>query len=89
VEWTVSKVFRKCPYAYYVHYFAHLLQLALVGASKEVTEVHSFFKHLVIVVNIVISSSKRSDDLNSNQVAKMEHLIEIDELETGSGANQI
>ena len=31
-----------CPYAYYVHYFAHQLQLALVAASKEVIPIHKF-----------------------------------------------
>ena len=78
-----------CPYAYYVHCFAHQLQLALVAASKEVTDVHNFFEHLALVVNTVVSSSKRNDDLNANQVAEIEHLIELNELETGSGANQI
>jgi len=29
-----------CPYAYYIHYFAHRLQLALAAASKEVIPVH-------------------------------------------------
>jgi hypothetical protein len=90
-EWNglQANFLEECPYAYYVHCFAHQLQLAIVGASKEVNEVHNFFEHLAIVVNTVISSSKRSDYLNSNQVAEMEHLIELDELETGSGANQI
>ena len=36
-----------------------------------------------------MSSTKRNDDLHDNQVAEMEHLIELNELETGSGANQI
>jgi hypothetical protein len=84
-----AKNLEECHYAYYVHCFARQLQLALVVASKEVTEVHNFFEHLAIVVNTVISSSKRSDDLNYNQVAEMEHLIELDDLETGSGSNQI
>jgi hypothetical protein len=90
-EWNglQAKFLEECTYTYYVYCFAHQLQLALVGASKEVTEVHNFFEHLVIVVNTVISSSKRSDDLNSNQVAEMEHLIEFDDIEIGSGANQI
>lgn len=90
-EWNglQAKFLEECPYAYYVHCFAHQLQLALVGASKEVTEVHNFFGDLATVVNTVIASSKRSDDLNSNQVAEMQDLIELDELETGSGANQI
>uniref|UniRef100_A0A0A9GHJ6 Uncharacterized protein n=1 Tax=Arundo donax TaxID=35708 RepID=A0A0A9GHJ6_ARUDO len=90
-EWNglQAKFIAECPYAYYVHCFAHQLQLALVAASKEVPEVHNFFEHLALVVNTVVSSSKRNDDLHANQVAEMEHLIELGELETGSGANQI
>ena len=34
---------RECPYAYYVHCYAHRLQLALVAASKEVVPVAQFF----------------------------------------------
>ncbi|WVZ91399.1 hypothetical protein U9M48_037579 [Paspalum notatum var. saurae] len=90
-EWNSlqAKFLEDCPYAYYVHCFVHQLQLALVGASKEVPEVYNFFEHLATVVNTVLSSSKRNDDLHANQVAEMEHLIELNELETGSGANQI
>jgi hypothetical protein len=90
-EWNglQAKFMAECPYAYYVHCFAHQLQLALVAASKEVAEVQNFFDHLTFVVNSVVSSSKRNDDLHANQVAEMEHLIELGELETGSGANQI
>jgi hypothetical protein len=36
-----------------------------------------------------VSSSKRNDDLCAYQVAEMENLIDLGELETGSGANQI
>ncbi|TVT99813.1 hypothetical protein EJB05_54814, partial [Eragrostis curvula] len=40
-EWNglQAKFMAECPYAYYVHCFAHQLQLALVAASKEVPEV--------------------------------------------------
>ena len=78
------KFIEECPHAYYVHCFAHRLQLALVAASKEVTEVHNFFDDLALVVNIVLSSTKRNDDLHDHQVAEMEHLIEFNELETGA-----
>ncbi|KAL6619567.1 hypothetical protein ACP70R_034706 [Stipagrostis hirtigluma subsp. patula] len=78
-----------CPYAYYVHCFAHQLQLALVAASKEVTEVHNFFEHLAVVVNVVGSSCKRNDELRANQVVEIQKLVELNELETGSGANQV
>ncbi|XP_044348017.1 zinc finger MYM-type protein 1 [Triticum aestivum] len=90
-EWNglQAKFMEECPYAYYIHYFAHQLQLALVAASKEVADVHTFFDHLALVVNMVVSSSKRNDELQVNQVTEMEHLIELSELETRSGANQV
>ena len=45
------------PYAYYVHCFAHRLQLALVAVSREVILVHQFFSNLAFIVNVVCSSS--------------------------------
>jgi hypothetical protein len=35
---------RECPYAYYVHCYAHCLQLALVAATKDVVHVCQFFR---------------------------------------------
>jgi len=52
-----------CAYAYYVHCFAHRLQLALVVASRDVIPIHQFFSKLTFIVNIVCSSSKRHDEL--------------------------
>nr|GEV39911.1 hypothetical protein [Tanacetum cinerariifolium] len=39
-EWNRLKalILNECPFAYYVHCFAHQLQLALVAASKDVSE---------------------------------------------------
>jgi hypothetical protein len=36
-----------------------------------------------------VSSTKRNDDLRANQVAEIEHLIELNEIETKRGTNQI
>ncbi|XP_050368880.1 uncharacterized protein LOC126786972 [Argentina anserina] len=77
-----------CPYAYYVHYFAHRLQLALVAASREVIHIHQFFSHLSSIINVVASSCKRHDQLQDAQVDELAHLLSIDELESGKGANQ-
>lgn len=77
------------PHAYYVHCFAHRLQLALVGASKNVGHVHEFFIKLNFIVNDVGASCKRNAELHSAQEAEMAHLLDIGELETGSGLNQI
>ncbi|KAK1385404.1 Repressor of the inhibitor of the protein kinase-like protein [Heracleum sosnowskyi] len=52
-----------CSYAYYVHCFAHRLQLALVGATEKQDYVWEFFSMLANVVNIVSGSSKRLSKL--------------------------
>lgn len=58
---------QKCPYAYYVHYFAHRLQLALNAAAKDVSVVYLFFQMLTSIINVVDSSAKRVSELKSIQ----------------------
>ncbi|XP_057789420.1 uncharacterized protein LOC131006252 [Salvia miltiorrhiza] len=50
---------RDCPYAYYIHCFAHRLQLAIVSAAKDISVIWEFISHLDNVVNIITSSPKR------------------------------
>ena len=38
-------ILNDCPYAYYIHCFAHYLQLTLVKASKQVVPISHFFLH--------------------------------------------
>jgi hypothetical protein len=78
-----------CPYAYYIHCFAHRLQLALVVTSKEVIHVHQFFTDLSFIVNIVCASCNRFKELRISQIAEIAYLIEINEIESGIGLNQI
>ncbi|XP_056692037.1 uncharacterized protein [Spinacia oleracea] len=78
-----------CPYAYYIHCFAHMLQLALVAASRDVVTVHHFFSKVTFIVNIVTSSAKRHDQLQAAHVVELERLMELDELVTGRGLNQV
>ncbi|KAI3510901.1 hypothetical protein L1887_18039 [Cichorium endivia] len=79
----------ECPYAYYIHCFAHRLQLALMAASQGVVALRKFFTQLSSVVNVVCASSKRTDQLRDAQAENIAYLISIDELETGKGLNQI
>ncbi|KAL5774680.1 hypothetical protein ACOSP7_012237 [Xanthoceras sorbifolium] len=79
----------ECPYAYYIHCMTHRLQLALVGSSREVIPVYQFFSKLTSAVNIIGASCKRNSELQSAQKDAIEHMITIDELETGKGANQL
>ncbi|XP_074265702.1 uncharacterized protein LOC141588147 [Silene latifolia] len=78
-----------CPYAYYVHCFAHRLQLALVAASREVSPVHQFFSNLNFIINIICGSTKQHDELQASKVEEIKALLSKGELETGRGANQI
>lgn len=90
-EWNGLQVLflKDCPYAYYVHYMAYKLQLALVAASSEAKHIHQLFIQLASIINIVGDSSKRHDELQYAQDAEIESLIVSNKIETGKEANQI
>ncbi|XP_057724053.1 uncharacterized protein LOC130940013 [Arachis stenosperma] len=90
-EWNgLQALFLKdSPQAYYVHCFAHKLQLALVAASREVLQIHEFFTQLNSIVTIVSASSKRHDQLQEAQSIENANLVAQNELETYKGVNQI
>ncbi|KAJ9159489.1 hypothetical protein P3X46_024996 [Hevea brasiliensis] len=48
-----------------------------------------FFSKLTLITNVVTSSSKRHDQLQVVQIAKVEKLITNDELKTSEGLNQV
>ncbi|XP_039134256.1 uncharacterized protein LOC120271648 [Dioscorea cayenensis subsp. rotundata] len=89
-EWNglQALICNECPYAYYVHCFAHCLQLALVASSHEVKLVHQFFEKLGFIINVVTSSSKCNDELRDAQAAEIVKLLAMNELESGRGLNQ-
>ncbi|XP_022841898.1 uncharacterized protein LOC111365573 [Olea europaea var. sylvestris] len=57
--------------------------------ARDVSDINSFFSHLDSVINMITSSPKRINGLKSAQRKEIEHLLEIGERESGSGANQI
>ncbi|CAM8954214.1 unnamed protein product [Rhodiola kirilowii] len=79
---------KECPYAYYVHCFAHRLQLSLNAAAKGVPDVWQFFSTLVTIVNFVDSSSKRHGMLKAYREAEILELVAVGSLGTCSGMNQ-
>ncbi|GKC84320.1 zinc finger MYM-type protein 1-like protein [Tanacetum coccineum] len=90
-EWNglQALVCKDCPYAYYVHCFAHRLQLALVAASREVIPVHQFFTRLTFTINVVCASSKRHDELQKAKASETTQLLELGEIKKGKGKNQV
>ena len=78
-----------CPYAYYVHCFAHRLQLALNACARDVPDMQLFFQMLSSIVAFVGSSSKRTNLLKEIQEAEIAESLADGDLETGKGLNQI
>jgi hypothetical protein len=65
------------PYAFYIHYFAHQLQLVVVSVAKCCSLVMDFFNYINLIVNIVNVSWKRQDQLaqchHDNLVQRLEN----------------
>jgi hypothetical protein len=57
--------------------------------DKQNLFINQLFEILNFIITIVVGSSKRNDELQSAQVAKIESMITSNEIETGRGANQI
>ena len=74
--------------AFYVHCFAHQLQLALVAVAKNHTYIIGIFYWITYVVNVIGSSAKRHDILREKQAAKVFEALENNEISSGQGLNQ-
>ena len=70
----------ECPYAYYVHFFAHRLQLVLNAAAKGVDDIYTFFGTLNFVVNFVNSSAKRHSALKATREEEIADLVSAGKL---------
>ncbi|CAN6706477.1 unnamed protein product [Malus baccata var. baccata] len=83
-----TKILNEQPCAFYVHCFAHQLQLALVAVSKDNVYVNTFFLLANNVVNNIGASCKRRDVLREMQQKELMKALENDCLMTGRGLNQ-
>jgi len=48
-------------YSFYIHCFAHQLQLAVVSISRCCSSIEDFFEYVGLIVNTTTSSCKRKD----------------------------
>jgi len=81
-------IMQESPSAYYIHCFAHQLQLVLVVVAKGNTDCKTFFDQVSILLNIVGVSCKRHDMLRNARLENVKKALECGELESGSGLNQ-
>ena len=83
-----SLIMRENSSAYYVHCFAHQLQLVVVAVARKHTGIAEFFNKISTLLNVVGGSAKRRDmirDINLNEVSKA---MGCGLLNTGIGLNQ-
>ena len=74
--------------AFYVHYFAHQLQLTLVAVANKHTDIAKIFSLASKIVTIVGASCNRREFLRNAQLAKITEALNLGELESGQGLNQ-
>ncbi|XP_028070700.1 zinc finger MYM-type protein 1-like [Camellia sinensis] len=81
-------ILKENPCAYYVHCFAHQLQLALVAVAKNNNQIALLFTLVSNVVNVVGASCKHRDIVREKQAAKVAEAHNNRELSSGQGLNQ-
>ncbi|CAN1288818.1 Zinc finger MYM-type protein 1 [Linum perenne] len=81
-------ILEESPSAYYIHCFAHRLQLTLVAVAQNHDDVNVFFFIVGTVTNLVGASCKRQDIIKETQANKIAEAIALGELETRRGLNQ-
>lgn len=63
--------------AYYIHCFAHQLQLTLVVIAKKYSNSEDFFKHVINVLDVIEGSFKHRDLLCHHQAEKVRAITSI------------
>ncbi|KAI4965078.1 hypothetical protein ZWY2020_057526 [Hordeum vulgare] len=76
------------PYAFYIHCFAHQLQLVVVSVAKCSSFVLDFFNYASMIVNTVNASCHRKDKLLQSQHDELLNKLETGDIFTGRGKNQ-
>ncbi|XP_071705043.1 uncharacterized protein [Rutidosis leptorrhynchoides] len=74
--------------AYYIHCFAHQLQLVVATIAKHHEGVGNFFDMLGVVINVVCASCKRKDMIRESYKDRIQKEIGKGEIETGTGLHQ-
>ncbi|GJT80929.1 zinc finger MYM-type protein 1-like protein [Tanacetum coccineum] len=81
-------ILKESPSAYYIHCFAHQLQLTLVAVSKKSLDCGWLFETLTNLLNVVGVSCKRNEMLKEAQAQNVAQAFDDDEYASGKGKNQ-
>jgi len=83
-----TKIMDESPSAYYIHCFAHQLQLTLVAVAKQNDDCVAFFDCITNILNVVGISCRKHHMLREAQAQEVLEALEQGEIETGQGLNQ-
>jgi hypothetical protein len=83
-----SLIMRENSSTYYVHCFAHQLQLVLVAIVRKHKGISEFFNMISALLNVVGGSSKRRDMIRDINLQEMSKALGCGQLQTGTGLNQ-
>jgi hypothetical protein len=81
-------IMKESPSSYYIHCFAHQLQLVLIAVAKDNEACVWFFDHVSYLFNIIGVSCKRHDMLRDVRAQQVLQALEMGEIESGSELNQ-
>ncbi|KAJ1258716.1 hypothetical protein BS78_10G096900 [Paspalum vaginatum] len=81
-------IMKESPSAYYIHCFAHQLQLVLIAVAKGNANCVTFFDQISLLLNIVGVSCKRHGMLRNARLENVRKTLDCGELETDTGLNQ-
>jgi hypothetical protein len=76
------------PYAFYIHCFAHQLQLVVVSVSRCCSSIEDFFEYVGLIVNTTTSSCKRNDLLLDKQRRILLDKWNSGQISSGRGKHQ-
>ncbi|WOL10055.1 zinc finger MYM-type protein 1-like [Canna indica] len=80
-------IMKKTPSAYYVHCFAHQLQLTLIAICSKNDDFVWLFKQLTNLLNVIGVSCKRKKMLRVKQAELVAEALCVGEIKSGSGLN--
>ena len=81
-------VLNENPFAFYIHCFAHQLQLVVVAVARCCASTDDFFNYVTSVVNTVSASCKRKDQLLQKHHDTLVQQLDSGEISPGRGKNQ-
>ncbi|XP_058751195.1 uncharacterized protein LOC131624263 [Vicia villosa] len=76
------------PYAFYVHCYAHRLQLVVVSIASSCSSIHDFFEYISLIVTAISASCKRNDALKEAQHREILYRLESGEISQGKSLHQ-